>query len=334
MPRKQTAKRVEVSDSDMEEDYLEVDKPIPGQNFVCLSFVSPDKLVVKKDAFYAYHYHNYRMTHYRDLLKTKLGELLDSVGTEETIPLDKLVALRKSLKTEFEHDVVNYSSYASNLEDFRYREEEKLNAVFDKEHNFQTSVRGLKVRGVYDSKSEADNRAAALQRSDQSFDVFVGQVGYWLPWDPCSTKVENQEYLNKDLNNLVKEYKSNEAKKDIFYQEQKQSRAKDAISTADRLRHKLAMKKQQDEEKALEASKKAEGITEVPEVSETQQSVSLGDLNQNNMSSQIGLSDLNVNVNVDNLMEEKDPWLQAKERQQAEKAEQSTQQSSTEPVNP
>ena len=29
-------------------DYLEVDEPIAGQNYVCLSFVSPESLVMKK----------------------------------------------------------------------------------------------------------------------------------------------------------------------------------------------------------------------------------------------------------------------------------------------
>jgi hypothetical protein len=290
----------------MEEDYLEVDKPVPGQNFVCLSFVSPEKMIVKKDAFYAYHYNQFRMTHYRDLLKTQIDAMLDTAGDGETVPLEKITALRKALKTEFDNDIGDLAKYTNNVDDFKYREEEKLNAVFDKEHNFQTSVRGLKVRGVYDTKSEADSRAAALQRADQSFDVFVGQVGYWLPWDPCTTKVENQEYLNKDLNNLVKEYKANETKKDVFYQEQKQSRAKDAISTADRLRHKLAMKKQQEEEAAKALDAKSDTI---PEVSETQESVPLSDM----ANVKVGLSE----VNVDSLMEEKDPWLQAKERQAA-----------------
>ena len=33
------------------EDFLEVDKPIPGQNYVCLSFVSPEKIVKQKELF-------------------------------------------------------------------------------------------------------------------------------------------------------------------------------------------------------------------------------------------------------------------------------------------
>ena len=32
-------------------DYLDVDEPIPGQNYVCLSFVSPESLMQEKEKF-------------------------------------------------------------------------------------------------------------------------------------------------------------------------------------------------------------------------------------------------------------------------------------------
>ena len=32
-------------------DYLDVDKPIPGQNYTCISFVSPDELIKQKELF-------------------------------------------------------------------------------------------------------------------------------------------------------------------------------------------------------------------------------------------------------------------------------------------
>ena len=32
-------------------DYLEVDDPIAGQNYVCLSFISPESFIQNKDAF-------------------------------------------------------------------------------------------------------------------------------------------------------------------------------------------------------------------------------------------------------------------------------------------
>ena len=32
-------------------DYLEVDETIPGQNYVCLSFISPETLMKDKEGF-------------------------------------------------------------------------------------------------------------------------------------------------------------------------------------------------------------------------------------------------------------------------------------------
>ena len=32
-------------------DYLEVDDPLPGQNYVCISFVSPESVMESKEAF-------------------------------------------------------------------------------------------------------------------------------------------------------------------------------------------------------------------------------------------------------------------------------------------
>ena len=38
-----------LDDSEIKEDFLEVDPKIPGQNFVCLSFVSPEKVLKQKE---------------------------------------------------------------------------------------------------------------------------------------------------------------------------------------------------------------------------------------------------------------------------------------------
>ena len=74
---------------------------------------------------------------------------------------------------------------------------------FNKIENFKTSIRGIKVRGTYDTQKEAAVRAKVLQNMDPSFHVFVGQVGYWLPWDPEANDVADQQYQEEHLNNLV-----------------------------------------------------------------------------------------------------------------------------------
>ena len=58
-----------------------------------------------------------------------------------------------------------------------------------------------------------------MQKTDPNFNVYIGQVGYWLPWDPRADAIEGQEYAETELNELVKKYKDNQTNKDIHFRE-------------------------------------------------------------------------------------------------------------------
>ena len=162
-----------------EEDFLEADQTIPGQKYVCLSFVSPEDILEKKDIFFNH-------------------KFLETIAKQYDLKHEDLIEKYK---------------------DFLYLNQEKLESEFYQKNDFQTTVRGLKVRGSYDTLKEAQFRAKKLQSKDKSFNVYIGQVGFWLPWDPHPHKVENQEYMEGELNNLVKKYKENQQKKDLHFQE-------------------------------------------------------------------------------------------------------------------
>tara|TARA_B100001057_G_scaffold496206_1_gene597062 strand:+ start:201 stop:1064 length:864 start_codon:yes stop_codon:yes gene_type:complete len=221
-----------------EQDYLEVDKPIPGQNFVCLSFVSPEKTLKQRELFLFNKFMNQRCGEWElkidEIIKDASDELKTKIGTE----------LKEVLVKEMKY---TYSEFDSKFEDFKYKYNDDLNKAFSRIAGQQTSVRGVKVRGVYDSVQEAERKAKELQRLDSSFHVFVGQVGYWLPWDPQADNVQDEEYLEDELNNLMKEYKKNEVSRDIFYEEQKREKLKDSITKE------MAEESRQSEQDALEA---------------------------------------------------------------------------------
>ena len=179
------------------EDYLDVDTQVPGQNFVCISFISPEHVLKQKDRFFFNSY-------------IKSLEVNDS-GVASVKP------------DEFEKNFDDYVSVNS----------QELEEEFHKKHDFQTTVRGVKVRGTYNTIDEANKRAADIQRLDRNFNVFVGQVGYWLPFDAEPSDVANNEYLEKDLNELMKQYKSNQIKKEVFYQEQIDETKKKALIEAE-----------------------------------------------------------------------------------------------------
>jgi len=327
-----------LKEGDIEEDYLDVDKPISGQNFYCVSFVSPEKILEQKDKFMFYHYE--RAVNKK--ISTMLDEGLTSlIGKSEdgNIDVSDVIALKKNVsKTCTEYDLT-FDQFKDKLEDFKFGNEEKIGEAFDKANNFKTSVRGVKIRGVYDTKREADVRASVLQRQDPLFDVFVGQIGYWCPWDPNPQKIDDIEYMNNDLNKLVKEYKSNEAKKDMFYQEQKTQRQKDAISAEDRLKHQeginetMAIKDEMKEQEKLNTSMgnlntintdfnsliNMSNTTETIESTDTTeaepkaitQSLELGGEN----SKEISIEEANAQLQSD------DPWLQRKMAEQKEKTQ-------------
>ena len=175
-----------------EVDYLEVDDQINGQNYVCLSFVSPESLIQNKEAF-------------------KTAKFLQSIAHEK--------------EKDFKYF---YNLYL----DYTYKYNDKLQSDFDKENDTETNIRGVKVRGVYQTEEEARQRAKRLQSKDSSFNVFVGPVGYWLPWDPCPDNVSNEEYMNEQLNDMVKKYKENEVNRDMLYEEEKREKMKESLNNS------------------------------------------------------------------------------------------------------
>ena len=249
---------MKLSQTDVEEDYLDVDKPLPGQNYYCVSFVSPDKVLAQKELFMYYHYEQAFYKKLTNMLDTSLTSLIEK-SDDGKIDVADVIKIKKSVRDSYTSENVDFEKFKSKLEDFRFRDEENIGEVFDKQNNFGTSVRGVKVRGVFDTKREADVRASVLQRMDPLFDVFVGQIGFWCPWDPNPQKIDDIEYMNNDLNKLVKEYKSNESKKDQFYNEQKTQRQKDAISADDRLKHQTGLNDMREYQKQVKEQEQKQG---------------------------------------------------------------------------
>jgi membrane-associated HD superfamily phosphohydrolase len=90
------------------------------------------------------------------------------------------------------------------------------------------TVRGLKVRGIYDTKEEAKERCEELQGVDPNFHVFVGEVGKWLPWDPDPNSTKDQVYQEKELNDLMQGYNDNLKKAKKMQDQRKDDMMKDA----------------------------------------------------------------------------------------------------------
>jgi len=189
---------------EIKEDFLEVDQKIPGQNYVCLSFVSPEKVIKQKEFYF-------------------LTKFLDRLINDQERSIQDI--REKMLNKEI---AITYDKVEEIYGDWIYTNKDVLEAEFFEKNEYRTTMRALKVRGVYDTQKEATIRANVLRKKDPNFNVFIAQIGYWLPWDPESHEIQDQEYQEGQLNELVKKYKENLSNKDDFYDQVKAERIQKA----------------------------------------------------------------------------------------------------------
>lgn len=72
------------------------------------------------------------------------------------------------------------------------------------------SLRGVKVRGCFPTQQAANEHAEEVRKKEPYFHVFVGETGKWLPHDPSPDSIKDQNYMEKELNDLMKEYLKNQ----------------------------------------------------------------------------------------------------------------------------
>ena len=188
-------------------DLLEEDKPISGQKFVCVSFVSPENILKQKNHFLFQEF----LKHY-DFSKSvqKFSQFLNFLSYKYEFNFEDIMKdFQEYMKTE--NDTLTESHVSDEYKNFLDANEDRLNDEFNKEYNFQTSTRGLKIRGTYSTQEEAELRCKLLREVDPNHNVYVGPVGMWMPWEPEAYKTGRVEYLEDELNQLMSEKNKNEA---------------------------------------------------------------------------------------------------------------------------
>ena len=219
------------------------DPDIPSQRWCLLSFISPEAVLNRKDPFFFSAFLRQYELHVRTKgLEEFLVKTIQRFNSQVEEEANKLSAAdlsgaaqlcRKSTLqiepfiTDFQKFVkekqkdLSASKLAEEYDDFIFKNGVQLEDEFYAKNDFRTTVRGLKIRGAYSTREEAESRAKKLQKMDADHNIFVGQVGKWLPWDPSPNAIQDQEYAEDQLNTLMKKYKENEEAREMFHKEQR-----------------------------------------------------------------------------------------------------------------
>lgn len=204
-------------------DLCDEDAPVAGQKFVCMSFISPEKIIKNRELFLFE-----KFVEQWDFSKSmeKFGDFLNFVSFKYNLKYDDVYADLQAFVTE-EKDKLNEQSVSDSFKNFLDKNEDRLNEEFNKKNKFQTSVRGLKVRGVYNSQEEAELRCKKLRETDPNHDIYVGPVGIWIPYDPDAYKTGRVEFMEEELNQLHHEKLKNEMEaKEAFEKRVKETKRK------------------------------------------------------------------------------------------------------------
>ncbi len=204
-------------------DILAVDKPISGQNFGCFSFITPTKILKQREMFF---FEEFLKKWEMNKSMEKFHQFLNFVSYKYKINFEDLSKDFEGFIKE-EREAIISSSIEDDYKTFLDQNEAELEKQFNIAHKFQTSVCGFKARGNFATQEEAELRCKMLRELDPNFDIFVGPVGEWLPWDPEAYKTGRVEYMEEELNQLAHEKSKNESlAKAAFEQRVKDSKQK------------------------------------------------------------------------------------------------------------
>ena len=194
-------------------DLCDEDQTIAGQKFACMSFVSPEKILQKREV---YLFNQFIKNWEFSKSMERYFEFIHFISYKHNINVETLIGDFNDFVKE-ETDKLKKSGIEDDYKNFLDKQEDKLNEQFNREHAFQTSVRGLKIRGVFGTQGEAEEKCKKLRESDPNHDIYVGPVGVWIPWDPDAYKTGRVEHMEEELNALHSEKMKNEelAKKEF-----------------------------------------------------------------------------------------------------------------------
>jgi hypothetical protein len=203
-------------------DYLDEDPEVPTQKYCIVSFVSPEKIIKQKNefmfekfiSFMDYDWKVKGMEHFMAFLSKKYDIKIDDLLKDA----EEFAKVRK--------EEIKQTDVHEQYQVFLLKHEKDLQEEFDNKVEFQTNIRGIKVRRSFATVEEAQVMAKVFQRKYPKDNLYIGKVGAWLPWDPSEHLMPEVEYAEKELNELMRKYKENEANKEMFFAEEREAKIK------------------------------------------------------------------------------------------------------------
>lgn len=133
--------------------------------------------------------------------------------------------------------------------------------------------RAIKIRGSYESFEAAQKRCEKIRSFDPHFNVFVGEVGKWLPWEDNPENARDVVYAESELNKIMKQYHEEQEKSRMYHEERKNAMIQQAIKENEKKKEEVKKKEAKKAvsamvSEAIEASASSAGPSSAPSEAE------------------------------------------------------------------
>ena len=214
------------------------------QNFGVISFISPEDRIKQRFFFTANKFLYYNVnkqladsttqiardtnTKMNDIFERNIEHYKSSTDPAYGLVADALKKIQSELALNEEKTVssalrqyrINHDELISQFDHYRDSNEKEISVEFNSKYDKGTSIRGFKVRGVYEDIQDAKTRGAFCRNNiEQGVHTYVFPIGRWCPWDPSPDAIADSDYMVDQLNEMMHKYNENVEQKNEFFQQ-------------------------------------------------------------------------------------------------------------------
>jgi hypothetical protein len=92
---------------------------------------------------------------------------------------------------------------------------------------------GIKIRGTFSTRDEAERHAKRLHKDDATFDIYVVDMYKWLLIPPDLDKLDDVHYTNEKLEEIMTKYKENQRMAASMFEQRKRDMMAKPIEGSD-----------------------------------------------------------------------------------------------------
>ena len=159
---------------------------------------------------------------------TKHTGVVDYLDEDDIIPGQELALIAFAELTGDQK-----KEYIQKVADILEQDLNTVNTIIEKWCELSDPKRAIKLRGVWPnsdhSKVEMKQMVDKYRSLEEPWHTLVGEVGKWLPFSPDPDKIQDQDYYEKELNELIKGHRISKMQSKQYFKQRKEQMMQKAI---------------------------------------------------------------------------------------------------------